>query len=234
MASTDFDTSYNELMEHVSVTPEMRARVLAGVVAALEEESEPEAEEPVDEPRTGFRVFSGGLKPTHILGIAACLLLALVVGTVLLNRPSVETGTPGGEGPGDVAMYAPEELATAEELSEAVGVPVPYVPALDDVADEVTYVSLWGEIAEVCYELPEGSADLRISPEPGDNSGDYNAYPVEWETDLDGLEVMIKGDDEGYYLAYWDQDGHGVSVRFDYPVPLETLQSCVWSAIDAL
>lgn len=234
MADTDFDTSYNELMEHVSVTPEMRARVLAGVAAALEEESEPEVEESLEEPRTGFRVFSGGVKPAHILGIAACLVIALVVGTTLLNRPSVETGTPGGDNPGNVMLGAPEELATAEELSAAVGVPVPAVPALDDKATAMEYVSLWGEIAEVRYHLPEGDVDLRVSPEPGDNSGDYNEYPIEETLVYGGVTVTCKGDDNGYYLAYWDQDGRGVSIRFDYPVPLETLQSCVWSAIDAL
>lgn len=227
MANTGFDTDYAALMERVQVTPEIRERVLANVVAAVEEEA-------VAEERKGFRLFSGGLKATHILGIAACLVIALVVGTTLLNRTPAETDNPGGDNPGNVAITAPDELATAEELAAAVGVPVPEVPALDGDAMAIEYVSLWGEIAEVRYQLPEGRADLRVSPETGDNSGDYNEYSVEETFEYGGVTVTLKGSDDGNQLAIWDQDGYGVSLRFDEPVARDALVTCVESVIDAL
>ena len=226
MANADFDTSYSQLMEHISVTPEMRERVLANVTAALEEEQAPEE-------RKGFKLFSGGRSQTRWLAVAACLVVALVVGVGLLTRPAVEPGDTTV--PGSVAIAnGMVEVASAEELAEAVGVSVPKVPALDDEASSVTYVSLWGSVAEVRYALPEGEASLRISGEPGDNSGDYNEYDVEETLEHGGATATLKGGDEGYQLATWDQGGQGVSLRFDTPVARDTLVTCVESAIDAL
>ena len=228
-------------MERISVTPEMRERVLAGVAEALAAEDVAEVvelseEEPAEEPvaeRKGLRLFSGGRSQTRWLAVAACLLVALVVGVALFNMPTVEPDDTTV--PGSVALAnGMVEVASAEELSDAVGVPVSDVPALDGLSSSVTYVSLWGNVAEIDYQLDDNAACLRISGEPGDNSGDYNTYAVEETLEHAGATVTLKGGDEGYQLAIWDQGELGVSLRFDAPIDRNTLVSCVESVIDAL
>ena len=239
-------------MEGIAVTPEMRSRVLAGVAAALEDaapevdaaelafEFEPDVAvvaelEPSPEPRKSFKLFTGGRPKTRYLAMAACLLVALIVGVALLRGPLAGDDADEDANPGPIAVVnGMEEVASAEELAAAVGVPVPSVPALDAQATSVGYVSLWGEIAEVNYELSDNVASLRIAPVPGDNSGDYEAYSVEETLEYGGATVTLKGTDEGYQLALWDQGELGVSLRFNEPVARDTLVASVESAIDGI
>ena len=264
MASTDSNkTSYVQLMEGIAVTPEMRSRVLAGVAAALESAApemdetelafefepevaaaEPEPEpspepspepEPEPAPRKSFQLFLGGRPKTSYLAAAACLLVALVVGVALLNGPLAGDDLDGDANPAPIAaVNGMAELASAEELAAAVGVPVPAAAALEAQAASVAYVSLWGEIAEIDYELADNVATLRIAPVTGDNSGDYEAYSIEETFDYGDVTVTLKGAEGGYQLALWDQGKLGVSLRFNEPVSRDTLVSCVESVIDGM
>ena len=217
-------------MEQVSVTPEMRDRVLAGVADALEEDA---STEDAGKARTPFTLLSS----RRYLAVAACLLIVLIVGVTLLTHPPFgsESEQQGGDTQEGLTYFgAPLELATREELEAEVGVSVPEVQLLESQATEIEYVSLWGDIAEVRYLSDKGKACLRVSPKPGDNSGDYNDYKVVKTLAYGGVKATLKGTNEGYCLATWNQDGHGVSIGFDYPVSYDTLVSCVKSAIDGL
>ena len=231
-------------MEGVRVTSEMRARVLAHVAAAVEDaayeadeaQGQPDHEgdvAPTTAPRRGFTL----LESRRYLALAACLLIVLIVGAALLTHPPAgpESEQQGGDTQESLTYSgAPLELATREELEAEVGVPVPEVLPLKSQASEIEYVSLWGDIAEVRYLSNQGKACLRVSPKSGDNSGDYNDYKVVKTFSHNGVAVTLKGTNEGYYLALWDQGGYGVSIGFDYPVSYDTLVSCVESAIDGL
>ena len=232
-------------MEGVSVTPEMRARVLAGVAAALEDEAPETApevalekaaeevpEEAAETPRKGFTLLAS----RRYLALAACLLIVLIVGITLLPRPTLEPEQQGGDGTQEGLTYygAPLELATREELASEVSVPVPEVPMLAAQATKIEYVSLWGDIAEVRYLSDKGKACLRVSPKPGDNSGDYNDYKVVKTLSHNGVTATLKGTNDGYYLALWDQGGYGMSIGFDYPVSYDTLAEYVRSAIEGM
>ena len=48
-----------------------------------------------------------------------------------------------------------------------------------------------------------------------DISGDYNEYPQEDVTELEGLSVTVRGDGERIFLALWQEGGYSYAVSFD-------------------
>ena len=194
-------SAYDEIMEHIEVTPEMRGRVLERI-----------REEGIDMPA---RPRLRGLR--RYLSAAACLVL-LVTGAAVLPRLADRSGP---EPPVIEAGYGIEEAASLRELAGLVGFEVTEDFSLPFEPEETVYASYWRELAQIEYRDGEQSADFRKSPGTEDNSGDYTAYGSVVEFTAEGRTVTLKGDGGTYALALWTEGGYACSLRLSRPVSEE-------------
>ena len=202
-------TKYDEAMEKIEVTPQMRRRILQNV--------EREMQKPAK--KTGF---SGGLR--RITALAACLA-SLLVGALtlpgLVSRPSPEESE-------TMIANGMVEVTSREELSEAVGFPVKAVQTLPFFPQSILYTSYWGEMAQIDYANGAESACFRQSLGTEDNSGDWNEYPAQETIEASGSSVTLKGEKDAYTLAIWS-DG-----TYSYSLSLTAGQTAeVWTHIVA-
>lgn len=184
---------YDEIMEHIAVTSEMRQRVLQHI----QEESIPAA------PARILRFPS----LQKYLSVAACFAI-LLAGTIALPRMLTpqEAGPPAAAGQGIV------EAASLQELSGLVGFAIDEEAALPFEVDKIVYLSYWNELAEIQYIGAEQSANFRKSVGTEDNSGDYTEYKDIIAINISGHPVTLKGYDGAYSLAVWTDGGYAYSL----------------------
>lgn len=202
-------TKYDEAMEKIELTPQMRARILQNVEQELQKPAK----------KTGF---SGGLR--RITALAACLAV-LLVGALALPRL---ISRPSQEEPETMIANGMVEVTSREELSEAVGFPVKAAQTLPFFPQSILYTSYWGEMAQTDYANGPESACFRQSPGTQDNSGDWNEYPAQETIEVSGSSVTLKGEKDAYTLAVWS-DG-----TYSYSLSLTAGQTAeVWTHIVA-
>lgn len=200
--------SYNELMDKINVTEEMKERVVKNVAETV---CKNKAHETV-------RKF---VKRKYF-SVAACLIVVLfAVAIPMFNRPP-EVSQKGYIG----------EYSSVEELSSAVGFDVGELGYVPYGAEASGYVSIGEDLAQVMYESEEGSVTYRKSSGNEDNSGDYNVYEnTETGCLKDGTEVIMKGSGELWQLAVWQKDGYSYSLSFYPGVDKDEFLKTVESAI---
>lgn len=195
---------YQEIMERIEVTPEMRERILRKL-------------QNVHASRTGPRTIQRWIP----LAAAACLIL--VVGIFQLRsglRPAqsehAETGSVETTVPGETVCR------DLEELSSLAGFPVPDVAdAIPFSVKETSYSLLWGELAQAGYSGTNGEEiTLRISDGEEDNSGVYDTFPIINDWTVGNTTVTVKGENGQYTLAVWTMDNRAYSV-YAYPAQPE-------------
>ena len=194
-------------MDHIQLTPEMRARVLKNV--------EQQAAKP-----------SGKTRPASSLrrfgALAACLAV-LLVGALALPKMISQ---PAQKEPETMIANGMVEVTSREDLSSAVGFPVKSAEFLPFSPQSIYYTSYWGDMAQIDYASGSDSACFRQSLGAEDNSGDWNEYPAQIEADLSGCTVTLKGETDCYTLAIWN-DG-----TYSYSLSLSSGQTLdVWQAI---
>ena len=182
-------TRYDELMDRVRVTPEMRDRVLKNVAAA----------EAVPSRRQWKRYAA----------VAACLTL-VILGCLTLPKMLSPSEDPGQV----MTTWQREEFDSVGALSDAAGFRMPEIPTLADTATERSYALISGNLAEIVYACPDGEYCLRAGPDGEDVSGDYNEYPVVKTADSSGRSVTLKGEADTCRLALWSDDGHAFALSF--------------------
>lgn len=200
-------TKYDEAMDHIQLTPEMRARVLKNV--------EQQAAKP-----------SGKTRPVSSLrrfgALAACLAV-LLVGALALPKMISQ---PAQKEPETMIANGMVEVTSRDELSSAVGFPVKSAQTLPFFPQSIHYTSYWGDMAQIDYANGPASACFRQSLGQEDNSGDWNEYPAQTEAELFGYTVTLKGETDRYTLAVWN-DG-----TYSYSLSLSSGQTLdVWQAI---
>lgn len=200
-------TKYDEAMEKIEVTPQMRRRILQNV--------EREMQKPVK--KSGL---AGGLR--RFGALAACLAI-LLVGALMLpglvSKPSQEESE-------TMIANGMVEVTSREELSDAVGFPVKAAQTLPFFPQSIFYTSYWGEMAQIDYANGPESACFRQSLGTEDNSGDWNEYPAQETIDASCGTVTLKGEKDAYMLAIWS-DG-----TYSYSLSLSTGQTAsVWESI---
>lgn len=197
-------TKYDEVMEKLEVTPEMRARILQNV--------ETQMAEPRKKPNR-LRRFAA---------LAACLAV-LLVGAAALPK-LISSPTP--EESETTIANGMVEVASKEELSEAVGFPVKSAQSLPFFPQSIYYTSYWGEMAQIDYANGGSMACFRQSLGEEDNSGDWSEYPAQKSLTVNGCAVTLKGEADSYTLAIW-QDG-----TYSYSLSLSAGQpASVWESI---
>ena len=197
-------TKYDEVMEKLEVTPEMRARILRNVEA--------QAAQPRKKPNR-LRRFAA---------LAACLAI-LLVGAAALPK-LISSPTP--EESETTIANGMVEVASKEELSEAVGFPVKSAQSLPFFPQSIYYISYWGEMAQIDYANGGSTACFRQSLGEEDNSGDWSEYPAQKSLTVNGCAVTLKGEADSYTLAIW-QDG-----TYSYSLSLSAGQpASVWAEL---
>ena len=197
-------TKYDEVMEKLEVTPEMRARILQNV--------ETQMAEPRKKPNR-LRRFAA---------LAACLAVLLVGAAALPKLIS----SPAPEESETMVANGMVEVTSKEELSEAVGFPVKSAQSLPFFPQSIYYTSYWGEMAQIDYANGGSMACFRQSLGEEDNSGDWSEYPAQKSLTVNGCAVTLKGEADSYTLAIW-QDG-----TYSYSLSLSAGQpASVWESI---
>ena len=197
-------TKYDEVMEKLEVTPEMRARILQNV--------ETQMAEPCKKPNR-LRRFAA---------LAACLAVLLVGAAALPKFIS----SPVPEESETMITNGMVEVTSKEELSEAVGFPVKSAQSLPFFPQSIYYISYWGEMAQIDYANGGSTACFRQSLGEEDNSGDWSEYPAQKSLTVNGCAVTLKGEADSYTLAIW-QDG-----TYSYSLSLSAGQpASVWESI---
>ena len=197
-------TKYDEVMEKLEVTPEMRARILQNV--------ETQMAKPRKKPNR-LRRFAA---------LAACLAILLVGAAALPKLIS----SPAPEESETTIANGMVEVASKEELSEAVGFPVKSAQSLPFLPQSIYYTSYWGEMAQIDYANGGSMACFRQSLGEEDNSGDWSEYPAQKSLTVNGCAVTLKGEADSYTLAIW-RDG-----TYSYSLSLSAGQpASVWAEL---
>lgn len=193
--------AYDEIMDRVEVTEEMRGRALARIAA-----------EDIAPARPKVLRFPAWKK---YLPAAACLIL-IIAGAAALPR-LVQLLPPEGS---VQAVPQIEEAASLAELSRLVGFEVEEGFALPFEPEETTYCSYWNELAQIQYSGAGQTATYRQSAGTEDNSGDYTAYGDVAGLAAGGLTVTLKGGG-AYVLAVWTDGSFSYSLGLSQGVAAE-------------
>ena len=197
-------TKYDEVMEKLEVTPEMRARILQNV--------ETQMAEPRKKPNR-LRRFAA---------LAACLAV-LLMGAMALPK---FISSPVPEESETMVANGMVEVTSKEELSEAVGFPVKSAQSLPFFPQSIYYTSYWGEMAQIVYATGVGAAGFRQSLGEEDNSGDWSEYPAQKSLTVNGCAVTLKGERDSYTLGIWSDGTYSYSLSLSAGQP-----ASVWASI---
>lgn len=189
---------YEEIMDRVEVTPEMRQRVLSN----LEQARKPK--------RPALR---------QLMSLAACLAIVLCCWYAWKPRQQTQVENPGAQGAPQI-----ENVASLEALSQKTGVSMEELTGLPFDVEVTQYVSYWEELAEIQYFGQTDSLCYRKSHGTEDNSGDYNVYSQVKTLDVSGCAVTLKGGAEGYSLAAWTDGTYAYSISASKPLTEETFR----------
>lgn len=208
---------YDEIMEHLIVTEEMKQRILSNV-----------NEDSVKKKKTVIP-FTSYQKQ---LGIAACfavlVLAAFLTRGKFWNIPHEKDSEPSSQEELAVGgSYGIVELEDAAALSEAVGFPVEDLTSLPFEVRQVTYYSFFNDLAEIDYVGDEQSLSYRKAKGTEDISGDYNEYPNERHLTINDWDILLKGNSEKYTLAVWTDSTYSYALSFEQEVTEEEITAII-------
>lgn len=223
-------SKYNEVMEHIEVTEDMRERVLGNIAQKRRRQKI----------RQTVRIVSAA---------AACVVVVFGAAYILKNRTGIDTQPPAVTETSaaqttalttagttaaattyttavqtaaststqwtDVAVIMPTECGSAEELRTKSGLPIYDVRSVPFKVTETHYengngvfagITYWGEEEEMC--------SIRVSRDTTDQSGIgfVEETRIDKAIEVDGVPVTLTTDIEGGYLASWITDGRCCSV----------------------
>lgn len=235
---------YNEIMDQVRVTDEMKQRVLQNVKERMEENitagekaeseglehksGEAQKQEHGKTPETGKIIHSRFLsysRTSRYLSVAACIMMLIVGGLTvprLLHRENGllpdSTSAAVGMEPGETMVgNGMVEVDSLAELSKSIGFSVLEVKNIPFEVTSTVYTNGWNEFAQVEYqgESQDEAVLFRKARGTDDISGDYNVYSDVKEITVNEVSVTLKGDEGQYKLAIWQQDGFAYSLSYE-------------------
>lgn len=192
---------YEQIMDRIEVTPEMRQRVLQNI----------KAEQAKKRNRLTRQLFS----------LAACA--AIVLCCWVAWKPK-QPKQPQDQEQGMMGIAQIETVDSLEALSEKTGIPMQELTGLPFAVEHTEYVSYWEELAEIQYFGGTDILRYRKSLGTGDNSGDYNVYDRESTFTLSDCAVTLKGNADGYTLAVWTDGTYAYSVSVSSPMSEEAFR----------
>lgn len=209
-------SKYNEIMDKIEVTEDMRQRVLKNV-----EKECSNADNVIQFPSRNKKKYAS------LVGVAAVAAVCIIAGKGIIGNTPTVSDNPGGE----VAIMGPSDVSSLQELSNNVGFDVEDVPVLFNSAIDVHYTAI-GDIAEIMYSTADNTISYRKAPGSDDISGDYNTYATIVEKEIDNINVTIKGNkDENnvdkFFNATWTKDGYSYSLSFENGVDLAEIEKII-------
>ena len=190
------DKKYDEVMEHIEVTPEMRQRILTNI-------------QQIDLTKQKLTKLVQFPRWKQFAALAACLVVVL---TGILAVPQLFNS-------GEDDPYIDLDPATGivevdniEILCEEVGFPVNEIRSLPFQVENTAYIAYWNEVAEIIYTGNGQTAVYRKGIGSSDISGDYNIYDSEIETSVNDYDVTLKGNGNVYSLAIWTDGNYSYSL----------------------
>ena len=190
--------AYQEVMNHIVVTEEMRGRILNNL------------QRKEFHPRQTRRLPS----LSRYAAIAACLVL-LAAGALALPQFHGPVESPSGVQSGirDITV-----ASSLQELSQLVHFDVDQLTDLPFSVVETKYLAYNGELAEVTYCGETQRLVFRKIIGDADPSGDYTAYSDVFTLGLEDFSVTLKGDSGSYSLAVWQDGGFSYSIQVSTPL----------------
>ena len=190
---------YEEIMDRVELTPEMRQRVLQNVEKT--------------------RIRKRRRLTRQLTALAACLAIVLCGWLVWQSRNAREPE------PDVMAIPQIEEMDSIEALSGKTGIPLEELTGIPFPVEQTQYVSYWENLAEIEYSGGSNALCYRKSQGTEDNSGDYNDYPRQETLEVGGNAVTLKGAEEGFTLAIWTDGSYAYSVSVTEPLSQDAFQA---------
>ncbi len=239
---------YNEIMERIQVTPEMHERIM-GRIRTMDIAKDAPAKPSL---WTRYRkymvtaaslivVLAGVLAAQH--GFAPGTPQEAITSTNApetkqmvpesgVAPPAADNMTPysSRSAPSESSMLEATNMSYASlaELTKAAGYEVKQVNTLPFKSEQTQY-SLSDKLAEIRYTGSDNDLTFRMQPGSGDISGDYGEYSDTRTATENGASVTIKGNDKGFTLATWEQNGYTYSITLQQPVSSEQLLDAVRS-----
>lgn len=203
---------YDEIMDKIEVTDEMRTRILNNLQEVdLAKHSQPKVVQ-----------FSSVKKYLSVAACFAILLLGVLTLPGLLDC--------GPQQPAEVLNPGVDivDVATLEELSEMVDFEVKEVTGLPFTPEQESYTAFGKDMAQITYEGEGKTCTFRKSVGSEDNSGDYNAYYAVEEISAGEVTATLKGNDDSFTLAIWSDGAFSYSLRLS-----DGLTAAEWEALIA-
>jgi len=186
---------YDEIMDRVVVTKEMRGRILENV---RKSGAQPEA-----------KVIRFPHWKKYVAAAACFAVLLIGALTVPGLLPSSQENPPVDLQGTDGIV----ECQSVEELSKTIGFPISDITALPFEPTGTAYISSFGEIAEIDYTGADGqTAAYRKSVGTDDNSGIYDTFPDTEQISVGSVSATLKGDGTAFTLAVWTDGTYSYSV----------------------
>lgn len=193
---------YEQIMDKIEVTPEMRQRVLRNVEAKQVKQKKRQLAQ---------RLFA----------LAACL--AIVVCCWYVWKPKQADNPEQGM----MAVAQIDAMDSLQALTEKTGIPLNELTAIPFAVERTEYVSYWDELAEIQYFGGNDSLRYRKSLGTEDNSGDYNVYAQEETLEISGNAVTLKGGNGAYSLAIWTDGSYACSISVTDPLSRDAFRTLI-------
>lgn len=190
---------YEQIMDKIEVTPEMRRRVLRNVEAVQRKKQK--------------RLVR------QLVSLAACLAIVVCCWYAWKPREAQEQGM--------MAAAQIETVDSLEALSEKTGLPLAELTGLPFAVEHTEYVSYWGSLAEINYYGSTDTLCYRVSLGTEDNSGNYNEYAQNTEAEVSGNTVTLKGENGVYTLAVWTDGQYAYSISVTVPISWEIFTALI-------
>ena len=187
------DKRYQEIMDQIEVTDEMRSRVLSHIAAEVYRKGKKK------------HLCYGWMKLT---ATAACILLIVMSGIVLYKHYERKEPEEYVAGPIQNSVVC-ESL---KELSKEAAFSVETIETIPFEVKTITYQWCFDEYAEVQYEGKQNILTYRKTAGKKDISGDYNEYLQKKHITVNGVDYTISGNDDLYYLATAQEDDYSYSI----------------------
>ena len=204
------NNSYHEIMDKITVTPEMSQRLLSDMPEKISRRKK----------RQRINQF------IRYASFAACIVLILTAVLTFSGIVSHDSSSPASQDDDlTQAVNRIEECTSLDELAEKVNFTVTELKDLPFTPEQVSYFSFWNTLAEIDYEGSDNSITFRTSREKEDNSGDYNVYESTETVEINGLTVTLKGNNQTYSLAIWQNGDYSYSISLEKGISKKDLTS---------
>ena len=183
-------SKYNEIMEHIAVSDDMKERITNNLQNKDLTESK--------------IVRFPNMK--RYIALAACFVL-LLVGTFTISQMNKQPKIVGDQTP-----WGTVEYKNAKDLSKASGIKIDDLNNIPFEVTETIYQDYKSNLVEIAYSNETDNLYYRVSKGSEDNSGDYNDYSNVYQQEINSFNVTLKGDNDLIFCVLYENGGYSYSI----------------------